>query len=76
MIPALNVQALALSHVQIRLRWNAINAADWYLLSRKKVGVSNAIGIVLLDAEATGYSDVDLEPESEYSYQVQAATAE
>lgn len=72
--PNLNMQAMTVSHEQIRLIWNNLTDADWYLLSRKNTTVSNQIGIILLPAGSDSYNDSQLQAEQDYSYRLSAGS--
>lgn len=69
--PLLSMQAIAKSHAEIMLNWTLTTDLDWLLLQRKGPE-PHIIMIRFLSENSSSYRDLDLDPQTDYRYELLA----
>ena len=69
----IGLQAQALSHEEIRIRWNTVpESIEWLLLQRKQNDVVNKLMLQFVDPATDQFRDRSLQPETQYNYALSA----
>lgn len=65
-----------MSHEQIMVTWQEVPTTARYCLTRYFARRNNQIMVIMLSADRSNYHDNDLQPETAYSYRMDAVSEE